>query len=159
MSSDLRRKITNLSSKIINRRNGTNIEDVYAIDKTTGRILSYVKGKANYGVNMSEQFKKVLTTAKDRSIIILHNHPLDVTFSTNDIKTASQYKSIGIVIASAHSGKVHYAEGSFGNYETLLRDFRVSYTKNVNLGKADNEARMLAWHDSLEKAGIKYGVN
>lgn len=54
---------------------------------------------------------------------------------------------------------MNYAESSFGNYDTLLRDFRVSYTKNIKLGKTDNEARILAWYDSLERAGIKYGVN
>lgn len=153
----VKEKLSKLSTKIIERRDGTNIEEIYAIEKDTGRILSFVKGKADFGANMSKHFKKVLKTHKEGSIIILHNHPLNFTFSTSDVKTASKYKSIGGVIAVTHAGEVHCFMGSVLNYEQIKRDFRIAYTKyRLRNGEPDEKARILAWDDTFRKAGIKF---
>ena len=157
VSDEVKIKICQLSQNIIRRRDGTKIEEVFAIDKTSGRVLSHIKGNTDYGANMSDKFKNVLKTHKKGSIIILHNHPLDFTFSTNDVKTASKYKSIGGVIASTHAGNVHYFTGVITNFEQLERDYRIAYTKCfTRLKKTDGESRILAWDTAFRKVGVKF---
>ena len=157
VTKEVQKTIADLSSKIILRRNGTAIEEVYAISRDSGRILSHTKGKANYGLDMSDNFKKVLINAKEGSIIILHNHPLNFTFSLNDVHTMSKYPSIGIMIASTHKGEVHYVTGTIGNYSQIERDYRVAYTKNsTRLMYSEEKSRINALKGSLEKAGVRY---
>lgn len=157
VTKEVQETIADLSSKIILRRNGTAIEEVYAISRDSGRILSHTKGKANYCLDMSDNFKKVLINAKEGSIIILHNHPLNFTFSLNDVHTMSKYLSIGIMIASTHKGEVHYVTGTIGNYSQIERDYRVAYTKNsTSLMYSEEKSRINALKGSLEKAGVRY---
>ena len=158
VSNIVKEKISDLSAKLIKRRDETYIEEIYAIQRDNGKILSYIKGKAKFGVNMNENFIRVLTNSPEGSIIILHNHPIDFTFSTSDVETASKFKSIGTIIASTHAGNVSYAEGIFNDAKQLIKDYRIAYTKNIKLGRADSTARILAWKDSFGKAGIKYDV-
>lgn len=158
LSESVQSKIADLSTGIISRRDGTSIEEVFAVDKSTGKILSYVKGTDKFGVNMSEKFKNVLKSSKKGSIMIVHNHPLDFTFSLGDIHTFSQYPSIGTVVAATHTGKVHYAVGEIKDFEQITRDYRIAYTKYFSrLNFGDAEAREKAWVDTFGKAGVKYG--
>ena len=158
VTKEVQQTIADLSSKIILRRDGTNIEELYAISLDDGRILSYTKGKVDYGLNMNSKFKKVLINSKKDSIIVLHNHPLNFTFSMNDVKTMSKYPSIRTMIASTHRGEVHYATGFIGDYSKIERDYKVAYTKNLTrLMYSEGKSRICALKDSFEKAGVEYG--
>ena len=151
-------KISEISAAVIKRRNGTKIEEVFAVDSETGRVITSLKGKADFGVNMSEKFKKALKKQKENSIIIVHNHPLNYTFSVSDVQTASEYNSVKSVVAATHSGSVHIFSGKVNNMQQLERDYRIAYSKYINRGISDGDARIQAWIDSFGKVGVKYEV-
>lgn len=160
---EVEKAVAKACRQLIKNRNGTNYEEAYFIDATTGKTISYVKGKKPNNVNMSEKLKRRLTNAKDHSIIMIHNHPNSSPFSVEDYITSSNYKSVFEVIACGHNGDVYTFRNTYGtkgreikvhNYEAV-RDYRVSYSKHSKR-TTDFEARNMAWTETAKKWGFDY---
>ncbi|HOO05464.1 MAG TPA: hypothetical protein PLH83_03065 [Ruminococcus sp.] len=56
---------------------------------------------------MPDKLKDYLTSAKEKSIIMIHNHPNSSPLSTDDYVTSTKYASLFEVIASGHNGDVY----------------------------------------------------
>lgn len=160
---EVEKAVVNACRQLIKNRDGTNYEEAFFIDATTGKTLSYVKGKKPNNVNMSEKLKGRLTKAKDQSIIMIHNHPNSSHFSVEDYITSSNYKSAFETIACGHNGDVYAFRKTYGTkgkrievhkYEAV-RDYRVSYSKHSKR-TTDFEARNIAWTETAEKWGFSY---
>lgn len=153
-SESVGRILTEKSRQIIKNRSGTHFEELFALDYDTGRILSYIKGKEKNSIQMTRQLKKVLTQSKEKSIIILHNHPDSSTLSTTDISTMMDYASIQSTIAIGHNGDVYFVS-EIPKGEDIIREFRVSYSKHRETW-SDLTAREKAWEDVSRKRGFVY---
>lgn len=91
---------------ILKNRNGTVYEELFAIDTRTGRTLTYIKGKQEKSIQMTDKLKKLLTNSRENSIIIVHNHPNSTSFSSVDIGTMFDFPSISHTVAAGHDGTV-----------------------------------------------------
>ncbi len=93
--------------QILEHRDGTELEDIVALDARTGKIitkniLSVQPGKTGF---TKEQYKVFEKHSGD--IIILHNHPNGSRPSATDIKTLFNNESVVATIAVGHDGSVH----------------------------------------------------
>ena len=91
---------------ILKNRNGTVYEELFAIDARTGRTLTYIKGKQEKSIQMTDKLKKLLTNSKENSITIVNNHPNSTSFSSVDIGTMFDFPSISHTVAAGHDGTV-----------------------------------------------------
>lgn len=143
------------SCKIILRnRDGTNYEEMFAIDAESGKILTYIKGKDKNSIAKTEKLEMLLTESKKNSIIIVHNHPNSATFSTKDVGTALKYPSIAETVAAGHNGTVYFVSGVYGHDEAI-RDYAIAYTK-YSKNMPDYEARNEAWKVTAEHLSFIY---
>ncbi len=153
---EVEKAVVDCCRAVIKNRNGTKYEELFAVDSRNGRILSYIKGKSENGVQMTEKLRKLLTNSPEGSIIILHNHPNSSPFSAKDITTAIKYKSIAQTIAAGHNGTVFSIDGVYG-CDNAIRDYRIAYTKyHERLKIEDFEARNQAWLSSAKQCGYNY---
>ena len=155
--------------QVVKNRDGTNYEEAFFIDAKTGKTVSYIKSKKENGVNMPDKLKDYLTSAKEKSIIMIHNHPNSSPLSTDDYVTSTKYASLFEVIASGHNGDVYAFRDTFGTEGTefkypdgkkecqTVRDYRIAYTKHKErYGLSEFEARNLAWEDTSALRGFIY---
>lgn len=141
--------IVSRCKEILKNRDETFFEELFAIDAQTGKTLTYIKGKQKNSVQMTSKLQKLLTNSKENSIIIVHNHPNSSTFSTKDVSTMIKYKSIRQTIAIGHNGDV-FNIGEIPRNESIIEEFRVSYTKHRNMW-SDFTSREKAWDDVSKK--------
>jgi proteasome lid subunit RPN8/RPN11 len=158
--------------QLVKNRNGTFFEEAYFIDSHTGRTISYVKGKQKNSIEMSKKLKQRLTNAREKSIIMIHNHPNSSPLSRADYLTSSAYKSCYEAIAVGHNGDVYSFKNMFGTqgellgtfvengkeypYYEAIRDYRVAYSKYTLRGQDDFQARNSAWEDVSKIRGFAY---
>lgn len=143
------------SRQILKNRDGTKYEELYAIDSRNGKVLTYIKGKAENGIEKTVKLEKLLTNSPSSSIIIIHNHPNSSTFSRRDVSTALSYSSISETVAVGHNGKVFFISGVYG-HNNVIRDYSIAYTKHVRDKMTDFEARNRAWEDVSKQSGFLY---
>lgn len=157
--------------QVVKNRNGTFFEEAFFIDAQTGRTVSYVKGKKKNGVEMSEELKKHLTNAREKSIIMIHNHPNSSPLSSTDYLTASSYNSLYETVACGHNGDVYVFRNTYNtqgeiigyykeNGKTLpyyegTRDFFIANEKYQKIFN-DYEARHRAWTSTSAVRGFIY---
>ncbi len=142
------------SRAILKNRNGTLFEELFAIDANTGRTLTYIKGKNKQSIQMSKKLEKLLTSSKENSIIIIHNHPNSLTFSTIDVSTMIDYKSISHTIAVAHDSTVFSISG-IPQDKKILKEFIARYSEHKKRW-SDPTAREKAWWDVSSKWRFSY---
>lgn len=158
--------------QVVKNRNGTFFEEAFFIDAQTGRTVSYVKGKKKNGIEAPEKLKQHLTNAREKSIIIIHNHPNSSPLSRADYLTSSSYRSCYETIAVGHNGDVYSFKGTFETqgellgrfvedgveypYYEAIRDYRVAYSKHTSRGQDDFQARNSAWEDVSRMRGFIY---
>lgn len=158
--------------QVVKNRNGTFYEEAFFIDAQTGRTISYVKGKKKNGIEAPEKLKQYLTNAREKSIIIIHNHPNSSPLSRADYLTSSSYRSCYETIAVGHNGDVYSFKGAFETqgellgrfvedgveypYYEAIRDYRVAYSKHTSRGQDDFQARNSAWEDVSRMRGFIY---
>ena len=158
--------------QLVKNRNGTLFEEAFFIDAETGKTLSYIKCKTKNSINMTKKLNKTLTNAREKSIIMIHNHPNSSPFSRADYLASSDFSSCYETIAVGHNGTVFSFKNTFGTrgnylgffdengkqypYYEAIRDYRISYSKHLSRGKNDFEARHSAWKDVSEMRGFIY---
>lgn len=165
---DVENAVVAACRQIIKNRDGTFFEEAYFIDSHTGETISYVKGKKRNGINMPEKLKKRLTKAPKNSIIMVHNHPNSSPLSTDDYKSSTKYESLFEVLGGGHNGDVYAFRNTYGtegsivrlidgteDYEAI-RDFRLTYSKYIERGVEDFEARHLSWTAVMKNRGFQY---
>lgn len=138
--------------KILEHRDGTDFEDVVAIDSRTGKVIvrndtSVQSGKTGF---TEEQYKEYLKHNGD--IILLHNHPNGGRLSYVDISTVFNEEKIVATIAVGHDGSLHYL---FNPNKKI--DIDNEYKKVYNVFKEEYGDDVLADHlatSVLYKSGV-----
>lgn len=158
--------------QIIKNRDGTFYEEAYFIDARTGKTVSYVKGKQKNGIEMSDELKKHLTNAPEKSIIMIHNHPNSTPPSTEDFVTAAGYKSCFEAVSCGHNGNVYAFRDVYNAQGKVLgtivkngkevpyyegtRDFYVFQAKYLRKHYDESDAWNSAWKETSETRGFIY---
>lgn len=95
--------------KILRHRGGTNGEDLYAIDLSTGRtVTSCVTSKAASMVSPGRPFRKKLEDAVEggASVALLHNHPASSMPSASDLESLVE-NGCELGVIACHNGEIY----------------------------------------------------
>lgn len=139
------------SVKILEHRDGSNVEDLYILNSRTGReVTKNISTKVGFKVGLtSAQYQKVL---EEDGIIILHNHPEGGRLSFSDIKSLFATPNAKGSVVVGHDGSVHvaYAPNRSFSVEKLYQKY---YNDFVSSYQNKEIARVLAT-DKLYELGV-----
>ena len=110
-----------------------------------------------------------MSNAKDRSLIVIHNHPNNSTFSLRDIKTCLKYDKIGGIMVVTDDYiyslkpkyyQLHYSEKELNEFDLWLEK-KLSNQNDVLIGKypqySNNQLNHIAYKNIFNKIGWEYG--
>lgn len=101
----IRKIVVDEARSILKHRNGTRFEDLIFIDSNTGEIKRQLSYNVADRVEPTNEMKK-MAERNSRSIIAIHNHPLSVAPSEDDIISAYRHNyKYGIVVC--HNGDIY----------------------------------------------------
>lgn len=101
---EVNKTLYNCAKAALNHRSGTEFEDMYWIDGSTGKIIvSALNEKEPMGITYSNSIKKAITDKSN--LITLHTHPHSMPPSDDDFNSNFSHKYITGVIA-CHNGKI-----------------------------------------------------
>lgn len=102
----VKRSVRDSIGKIYKHRDGSDMEDLYFIDSSTGSIRTSTRGSEPGTCAPTKSMKKMVSKAEEGTIIAIHNHPRNSAPSLPDIMTAAARKyKYGIV--ACHDGTVY----------------------------------------------------
>ena len=156
-NSEVNQKIRQTAKAILTHRKGTDFEDTYIIDLSTGRtLIKEVSSKEPLTVTIkSDDFKRAIKGVKGR-IIGIHNHPTNMPPSGADFVAAgSRGYDFGLVIT--HSGEIYWYKT--GNQAFLPQSIDLRVEKKIEERYNENiiEAHECALDDAKEVYGIQWG--
>ena len=118
---------------------------------------------------MSEELKKHLTNAREKSIIMIHNQPNSSPLFSTDYLTASSYNSLYETVACGHNGDVYVFRNTYNTQGEIIgyykedgktlpyyegtRDFFIANEKYQKIFN-DYEARHRAWTSTSAVRGL-----
>ena len=95
--------------RMLVRRNGTTMEDLYAIDLSNGKTISSILNSPDeQRVKLTKKFKDDLKKAqeKGKKIALLHNHPGSSIPSASDLVSLSE-SGASLGIAACHNASIY----------------------------------------------------
>ena len=103
------------------------------------------------GQNSSADYRRFrFSKYKEKSLVLVHNHPSGGSFSADDILTISDNPQINTIVAAGHNGVVYQL--SIGDGKRVDRDIYSEYNIVMN-EKKDSHATMVYLS---EKYGWRY---
>lgn len=139
------------SLKILEHRDGSDVEDLYILNSRTGsEVTKNVSTKVGFKVGLtSAQYQKVL---EEDGVIILHNHPEGGRLSFSDIKSLFGTPNAKGSVVVGHDGSVYvaYAPNRSFSVEKLYQKY---YNDFVSSYQNKEIARVLAT-DKLYELGV-----
>lgn len=143
------------SKVILEHRDGTNFEDVVAIDSKTGK---FIVGNNTYEVPFKsamtkEEYDKVQN--HKGGVVLIHNHAEGVRPSKKDIFTAFQTENVEMSIVPGHDGSIHCVYDINRNID-IDKIFNIVYNTTLEEYKNKDLATIKAT-DALYRSGaFKY---
>lgn len=102
----IKRSVRDSVGKIYKHRSGSDMEDLYFINSSTGSVRTSTRGEEPGICHPTKSMKKMLATAEEGTIIGIHNHPRNSAPSLPDIMAAAERKyKYGIV--ACHDGTLY----------------------------------------------------
>lgn len=102
----IKRSVRDSIGKIYKHRSGTDNEDLYFINSSTGSVKTSTRGTEPGACAPTKPMKKMLANAEEGTIIGIHNHPRNSAPSLPDIMAAARRKyKYGIV--ACHDGTLY----------------------------------------------------
>lgn len=152
---DVNESIYRRTKAMLTHRNGTNREDMYLLDKSSGSIIgAQTASKTDYEVVYNDSLQNAVKESKPYSLISIHNHPTNIPPSGSDFVSAGfrQYK-MGIV--ACHNGDVYVYEAGNKPFSGKLFDDTVE--KYLKRGYTNGvEANIKALEQFEKDYGIKW---
>lgn len=138
---------------MLTHRNGTNREDMYLLDKSSGRIIgAQTASKMEYEVVYNGSLKKAIKESAPYSLISIHNHPTNIPPSGSDFVSAG-FRKYGLGVVVCHNGDVYVYEAGDRPFSGKLFDDTVE--KYMKRGYTNGvEANIKA----LEQFEADYGI-
>ena len=144
------------SMKILEHRDGTDYEDIVALDARTGDVivknaLSVQKGKTGF---TEEQYKALVK--REGKVVLLHNHPNGSRPSFTDISSLFENSSfVSGSVAVGHDGSVHLISNPSTQIDKKTLD--KLWNELYNDAVKDYQDKDLASHyalDDIYKTGL-----
>ncbi len=153
LSKNLYENIYKKAVESLERRDGTELEDIFAFNSRTGELIAQnIKPDKAFASGISrESFKN----ATFESITLLHNHPESGRLSFADIKTIYRNEDVSMSIAVGHDGTIH-AVSEVNRNKDLIGYHAKWYTYYKSLGFTDQESQLRATDKVYEKGWFKY---
>lgn len=125
-----RESIYQTAMKILEHRDGTDCEDIAAINLKTGEVLAFNTSSTRPGISgfTEKEYRKI--TESKSNIVIVHNHPNNSRLSYKDLQTLFQYDYVRMEIAICHNGDIAFAYDPVRNF-----DIEAFYQKAYNTYK------------------------
>lgn len=102
----VKRSVRDSIGKIYKHRSGTDNEDLYFINSSTGSVRTSTRGEEPGICHPTKSMRKMLAAAEEGTIIGIHNHPRNSAPSLPDIMAAAERKyKYGIV--ACHDGTLY----------------------------------------------------
>jgi len=142
-------QIYNISQKILSHRDNTLKEDMYLINSKDGNILAYQTNmKTDLHISYNPQMRKAIE--KNSDIITIHNHPLSMPPSIDDINSAFEKKyKLGVVIA--HDGAIYTYNIKKMKTKIVQREYDVAVEKYTKMYYNDSKRGQLEALAQLSK--------
>ena len=144
------------SLEMLEHRDGTNSEDIAAIDIRTGnRLFLNMSAIDESKVNPTPEEYKLIENNDDK-VILIHNHPLSGRPSWADIKTlqlGKKYIDRSIIIG--HKGNVTEISLSKRNKD-IIKAFKKWYNDYIRDGFTKQESILKATDKLYEKKVFRY---
>ena len=132
--------------KMLEHRDGTELEDIVVFDARTGNIvvkniLSARAGQTGLTYEQYEAYKKSIGKK-----VLLHNHPNGGRLSFTDLKTLFVNDDIEVSIAVGHNGMVHIASNPNRTID-IVKLYETSYNEYKEIYVNSEIARIYALDD------------
>lgn len=143
---------------MLTHRNGTDKEDMYLLDKDSGKVVgSQTGGKTDYEVAYNASLSDAVRNNEPYSLISIHNH------STNLPPTGSDFTSNGLHrylfgVVACHDGTVYTYKAGTRIFTTGLFDGRVEKYKNQPYNMSGMDAHKRVLDEFVEEYGIEWKV-
>ena len=143
---------------MLTHRNGTDKEDMYLLDKESGKVAgSQTGGKTDYEVVYNASLSNAVKAYKPDSLISLHNHSTNLPPTGSDFTSNGLHRySLGVV--ACHDGTVYTYKAGKRIFTAGLFDGRIEKYKNwpYNMNEMDAHKRVL--DEFVEEYGIEWKV-
>lgn len=138
---------------MLTHRNGTNREDMYLLDRSSGHVIGeQTASKTDYEVVYNDSLQNAIKESKPYSLISIHNHSTNIPPSGSDFVSAG-YRQYGMGIVACHNGDVYVYEAGNKPFSGKLFDDTVE--KYMKRGYTNGvEANIKA----LEQFEVDYGI-
>lgn len=119
--------------KILENRDGTNYEDIAAIDSKTGKVIAYNSNSLHEGKSGFTKEQYELIRNHGSKITLIHNHPNSSRLSYKDISTLFKYDFLDGEISIGHDGSIYYAHSAKKEfdidtyYDSVYNEFKEEY--------------------------------
>ncbi|MFR3338898.1 MAG: phage minor capsid protein [Lachnospira pectinoschiza] len=122
--------------KVARDENNSN-EVACVVDLITNKKTKFIKGgRHEVDVYSDSDMFHLLHTAKDKSLVLCHNHPGLTDFSANDIGVFMRHDTIKTMTIVTNQGDVRYiSKGEHFDYNgavELMRECQEKYSDNIN---------------------------
>jgi len=146
----------------------TNTETLLNIDKITGKYVTKKHDGVKSRVTLSDEDIDVLHTAPKNSIISIHNHPGNSSFSDADMRIMTKFESISDLTVIGHENTIYtlsVGDGIRPKLGTITDDYdNIRYIKGIKYSKKVQNNELThdkAWHEHsneiVEEMAKKYG--
>ncbi len=136
-------RLYNCAISMLVHRDGTAMEDFYAIDYQNGEIKA--KQLLNEKPDMviyNKSTKNKIRICDDYSLITIHNHPSNNPPTGGDFDCAFNFKyKFGIVVC--HNGEVYYYKVGFKQFSGKVFDKLVENKKSIEYNSNDSFEQIL----------------
>lgn len=143
---------------MLTHRNGTDKEDMYLLDKESGKVAgSQTGGKTDYEVVYNASLSNAVKAYKPDSLISIHNHSTNLPPTGSDFTSNGLHRySLGVV--ACHDGTVYTYKAGKRIFTAGLFDGRIEKYKNwpYNMNEMDAHKRVL--DEFVEEYGIEWKV-
>lgn len=121
--------------KMLEHRDGTDCEDIAAINLRTGEIIAFNTSATKPGKSgfTEDEYRRIVDSKAE--ILIMHNHPNSSRLSYKDLKTMFQFDFVKMEMAVCHNGDINLAYDPDRNfdiesyYQRAYNDFKEIYEK------------------------------
>lgn len=143
---------------MLTHRNGTDKEDMYLLDKESGKVAgSQTGGKTDYEVVYNPSLSNAVKNYKPDSLISIHNHSTNLPPTGSDFTSNGLHRySLGVV--ACHDGTVYTYKAGKRIFTAGLFDGRIEKYKNWPYNMSEMDAHKRVLDEFVEEYGIEWKV-
>ena len=161
----INKDIENICDDVLKKSDNNTKECIALIDSKTGSLKGKIYTENKIGaVNFSIEQDNLIKISKERSLIVVHNHPSNSTFSPEDIYKYIENKKISGIIVTTNQFNYFLTADEISlkhsrkNIIEFKKWFEYELKKGINESKKiDSEIYNQIYENIFERIGWNYG--